>query len=102
MTDAACRYEGEELATILTESSGDGAMVFAERLRSALESIEQRPKGKPVVVTASLGVIDAATLGEASQVSVQGLLAGGCGALTPRRRWPRSRVPALPVGTQAT
>lgn len=95
-TDAACRYGGEELAMILTETSGDGAMVLAERLRVAIEAIELRPKGKPVVVTASLGVVDATTLGEASQVSVQTLLAGADAALYRAKETGRNRVVMAP------
>ena len=91
-TDAACRYGGEELAMILTETAGDGAMVLADRLRIAIESIELRPKGKPVVVTASLGVIDATTFGDASQASVETLLAGADAALYRAKESGRNRV----------
>lgn len=91
-TDAACRYGGEELALILTETAGGGAMVLAERLRQAIESIELRPKGKPVVVTASLGVIDAATLGAGALCTVQALLAGADAALYRAKDSGRNRV----------
>ncbi len=93
-TDAACRYGGEELAIILTETPREGAMVLAERLREAIEAIELRPKGKPVVVTASLGVIDAASLGEASSRTVQALLAGADAALYRAKEGGRNRVVA--------
>ncbi len=91
-TDAACRYGGEELTMILTETSGDGAMIVAERLRQAIESMDLRPKGKPVVVTASLGVIDAASLGPSAGVTSDALLKGADDALYKAKQSGRNRV----------
>lgn len=56
--DIAARYGGEEFAVILPETSLDGALVLAERLRTKLEQEiipfeELQPKG---AVTLSLGV----------------------------------------------
>ena len=91
-TDAACRYGGEELAMILTETPGDGAMIVAERVRFAIEAMELRPKGKPVLVTASLGVIDAAALGDPAAVTSEAMLVGADTALYRAKEGGRNRV----------
>jgi two-component system, cell cycle response regulator len=91
-TDAACRYGGEEFALILTETSMSGAAVLAERARAAIEGLELRPRGKPVVVTASLGVIDAAALGGREHASSEALVQGADDALYRAKANGRNRV----------
>lgn len=54
--DAPCRYGGEELACILTETDLEGATTVAERLRQRISSLALSQKGASVVVTASFGV----------------------------------------------
>lgn len=54
--DFACRYGGEEFCVILRETPTDGAVTFAERVRSQLELLQLKAKGIPVSVTASFGV----------------------------------------------
>lgn len=61
-TDAACRYGGEELAMVLTETDGAGAVVLAERVRATIGALDLRPRGKPVQVTASFGVSDVSVI----------------------------------------
>jgi diguanylate cyclase (GGDEF)-like protein len=54
--DLCARYGGEELAVLLPQTSQDGALELAERLR---QMIEQRPSshaGESIAVTASFGV----------------------------------------------
>jgi diguanylate cyclase (GGDEF)-like protein len=55
--DIAARYGGEEFVLILPETSQDGGIIFAERLR---ESIERYPfdatSEEPLHLTASIGV----------------------------------------------
>jgi two-component system cell cycle response regulator len=55
--DIAARYGGEEFVLILPETSQDGGIIFAERLR---ESIERYPfdasSDEPLHLTASIGV----------------------------------------------
>ncbi len=91
-TDAACRYGGEELALILTETTGDGAMVLGERVRAAIEALELRPRGKPVVITASLGVVDAATLGAQTAVTAEAMVQRADDALYRAKEGGRNRV----------
>jgi len=54
--DIAGRYGGEEFGIILTNTNGDGACVFAERLRSAIENMTVFAEGHQVRFTISLGV----------------------------------------------
>ena len=54
--DLVCRYGGEELAVILPETSLEGAMMLAERIRQHIETLEILANDKVVSVTASLGV----------------------------------------------
>ncbi len=54
--DIAGRYGGEEFGIILTNTNGDGACVFAERLRKAIENLTVVAEGHQVKFTISLGV----------------------------------------------
>lgn len=54
--DAACRYGGEELALILPDTDIRAATCVANRIRQLVRDIPFEARGKPVVVTASLGV----------------------------------------------
>jgi diguanylate cyclase (GGDEF)-like protein len=57
VTDIAGRWGGEEFVVALTSASPEGAVVCAERIRRALESLEiQSDSGKRVAVTASIGL----------------------------------------------
>lgn len=56
--DIAARWEGEEFAIALPDADRDGLALQAEKVRSALETLEivdQRKAGRMVQVTASLG-----------------------------------------------
>jgi two-component system cell cycle response regulator len=57
--DVACRYGGEEIAILLTDTDVAAAHAVAERIREQLRQLELAPRGKPVVVTASFGVAEA-------------------------------------------
>ena len=57
--DAACRYGGEELAIILTDTTAESAAGVAERVRVQIRSLGLAPRGQPLVVTASFGVAEA-------------------------------------------
>jgi two-component system cell cycle response regulator len=63
-SDAACRYGGEELALILTETGSADAVVLAERARQAIAALVVRERGRTISVTASLGVACSSDLPE--------------------------------------
>lgn len=54
--DMAARYGGEEFIVILPETSIEGAVIAAERLRQAIEIIDFAPHGCHRRVTVSVGV----------------------------------------------
>jgi len=55
--DIVCRYGGEEFTVILPETDSKGALVFAERIREAVEKHEFKDaKGKVYEVRISVGV----------------------------------------------
>ena len=56
--DIAGRYGGEEFGIVLTNTNGDGACVFAERLRSAIEQLTIHAEGHEIKFTVSLGVAE--------------------------------------------
>ena len=60
--DVACRYGGEELSVILTDTPLTGAQVVAERIRGQMRHMALSPRGKPIVVTARFGIAEARPL----------------------------------------
>ncbi|PKL50947.1 MAG: hypothetical protein CVV42_01210 [Candidatus Riflebacteria bacterium HGW-Riflebacteria-2] len=54
--DIPARYGGEEFVVICPEKNGEGSLVPAERIRSAIENYDFRIDGKKVQITVSLGV----------------------------------------------
>ncbi|HEY8941730.1 MAG TPA: diguanylate cyclase [Cellvibrio sp.] len=56
--DIAGRYGGEEFGIILTNTNGDGACVFAERLRKTIEHLTIYTDGHEIKFTISLGVAE--------------------------------------------
>ena len=56
-SDLACRFGGEEFILLLPETSQDGAVVIAEKIRKSIESMVLETKsGDKVNITISLGV----------------------------------------------
>ena len=85
--DVACRYGGEELAVILTDTTIAGAHCVAERIREQIRQLDLAPKGKAVTVTASLGiaeVIDVASRG--GELRASALIAAADAALYAAKR----------------
>jgi diguanylate cyclase (GGDEF)-like protein len=58
--DIACRYGGEEFVVVLPSTPACGAAVLADRMRAGVEGLGLSHRGRPVAVTASLGVADLA------------------------------------------
>ena len=54
--DFAARYGGDEFLIVLTETGRKGAVIFADRLRKAIESYEFKSDGQACRLTSSLGV----------------------------------------------
>ncbi|AKK00570.1 MULTISPECIES: sensor domain-containing diguanylate cyclase [Pseudomonas] len=57
-SDAAGRYGGEEFGVVLSDTDKEGAQVFAERLRKAIEGLEVMHGDQRIRFTISLGVAD--------------------------------------------
>ncbi len=55
-TDMACRYGGEEFAIILPDTPIEGSLLFAERLRTEVQTLSIKPQG--LRCTISLGVAE--------------------------------------------
>ncbi len=56
--DVACRYGGEELALILMDTTIAAAHAIADRVREQIRELALAPRGKPVMVTASIGIAE--------------------------------------------
>ncbi len=87
--DLFARYGGEEFALVLVESSHEGAVEVAERIRESVEKHPFRFEDKPFSLTISLGV--AFTAGDASQTTA-GLLRQADDKLYQAKRSGRNRV----------
>ena len=57
-SDVAGRYGGEEFGVVLTDTDKAGALIFAERLRKAVERLSVSHEGQDIRFTISLGVAD--------------------------------------------
>ncbi|QLF91722.1 diguanylate cyclase [Pseudomonas sp. ABC1] len=57
-SDIAGRYGGEEFAVLLPDTDRDGARIFAERLRGAVQEQRVSYEGQSVCFTISLGVAE--------------------------------------------
>jgi diguanylate cyclase (GGDEF)-like protein len=56
-TDKPARYGGEEFMVLLPETTEEGAVLLAERIRSCIAELPAAASaGKPIAVTASVGV----------------------------------------------
>jgi len=56
VVDISARFGGEEFAILLPETSHDGALLVADRIREAIEKLQVAVGDQEVTVTASLGV----------------------------------------------
>lgn len=91
-TDAACRYGGEELAVVMTETPLDRARTAAERIREQIASIPLSPRGTPFSVTASIGLASTELFAPSSRLTPMALLEAADQALYEAKRGGRDRV----------
>jgi two-component system cell cycle response regulator len=88
--DLAARYGGEEFIIVLPDTTPDGAMIFAERLRKRVLSKNFAESGDPLNVTVSIGV--ASVSGESGAVEPEILIARADEALYRAKNDGRNRV----------
>jgi diguanylate cyclase (GGDEF)-like protein len=86
--NTAARYGGDEFAVLLAETALAGAMIFAERVRGAVEHEEIRVGNERVRVTISVGVAEWAP----QITSVENLIALADTALYRAKNGGRNRV----------
>jgi len=93
--DMAARYGGEELAVILPDTDGDGAMEIAERMRRAIEELglphSENPEGGGRV-TVSVGCATALSRSGGTMRMPEGLLLAADTALYKAKHRGRNRV----------
>jgi two-component system cell cycle response regulator len=88
--DLAARYGGEEFIIVLPDTTPDGAMIFAERLRKRVESKNFAESGDPLNITVSIGV--ASVSGESGAVEPEAMIARADEALYRAKNDGRNRV----------
>ncbi len=89
--DIVARYGGEEFLVAMPETGLDGALIFAERLRSAVEKTEFLTRdGKIIHLTCSIGIAE----GTPELLDIDRLLALADKALYEAKRQGRNRVTA--------
>ena len=93
--DIAGRYGGEEFAVLLPDTDVQGARLFAERLRLAVEAMRVEHDGVVIPVTISLGVAD---LGQPSSGPGQ-LIEWADQALYASKKGGRNRTSLQPIAS---
>jgi diguanylate cyclase (GGDEF)-like protein len=70
--DIVARFGGDEFVLVLPETTQEGAVIFAERLRARIGEHDFSEAGAPLFVTVSVGV---AAMGAAQSETAEGLIA---------------------------
>jgi diguanylate cyclase (GGDEF)-like protein/PAS domain S-box-containing protein len=91
--DLQGRLGGEEFAILMPDTTGEGAMEYAERLRQALESNPPRIGERSIPLTLSAGV----TIFDATDASVDSILLRADDALYQAKRLGRNRVETIKI-----
>jgi two-component system cell cycle response regulator len=89
--DIVARYGGEEFMVVLPETSTEGAVTFAERIRERIEAQTFESTGHSLLLTTSIGV---ATFPSARVASMEDLVARADEALYRAKAEGRNRVRA--------
>jgi diguanylate cyclase (GGDEF)-like protein len=98
-SDVVARYGGEEFAIILPNSSLEGAVVVAERIRAAISALELPFAGEKCGhVTVSVG---AATIVPSSMSDSWQLISTADAALYEAKERGRNQVSAMPVASMS-
>jgi two-component system cell cycle response regulator len=93
VTDCGARYGGEEFLVVLMNNDSEGGLVFAERLRSAVEALRIDVRGdEPLQVTISIGVASY----QPDQQSAEALITAADEALYQAKTGGRNQVVATP------
>lgn len=96
--DTLGRYGGEEFGVLLPSTDQAGAMVVAEKLRNAVESMYCRAKSKNISVTISIGVTVCLASCEKCPSDLNKLLADADRALYQAKHGGRNCAAVTPVG----
>ncbi|QNI03663.1 diguanylate cyclase [Halomonas sp. SH5A2] len=91
-SDIVCRYGGEEFAIILRDTPSAGAMLVAERMRKAVETLQLTSGQTPVPLTVSIGIAGSDQVYDAGTDAGEYLLKAADQALYRAKKAGRNRV----------
>ncbi|MCA1771340.1 MAG: diguanylate cyclase [Halomonas sp.] len=91
-SDVVCRYGGEEFAIILRDTPSAGAMLVAERMRKAVETLQLTSGQTPVPLTVSIGIAGSDRVDDTATDSGKHLLEAADRALYRAKKAGRNRV----------
>ncbi len=96
--DLVARYGGEEFIIVAPETDFSGALILAERVRSAVSQMVVKIKGKRIHITASFGVTGFDTDTPTEKISSEAVINQADKYLYQAKREGRNRVRAGKVG----
>jgi len=96
--DTLGRHGGEEFGVLLPSTNQAGALVVAEKLRSAVETMRCRVRTKSISVTISIGVTVCRATCEKCPSDLNKLLGDADSALYQAKHAGRNRTEVAPVG----
>lgn len=99
--DMLGRYGGEEFGVLLPSTDQAGAMVVAEKLRSAVEAMRCRIKTADISVTISIGVTVCRAKCASCPYDLDRFLADADSALYQAKHGGRNRTAVIPIGCAA-